>query len=84
MDDNIVVNFTDIQLIVLAFLENFNSITVERADLDGCLPNGVINFADIQLGVLAFLGNAYEATGCPIPCGQSSQTDMDLTATAQP
>lgn len=65
---NDTVNFADIQLVVQAFQENFANVTLERADLEPCLPNRVANFADVLRDVQAFQGQSYPETGCPLPC----------------
>ncbi len=69
VDCNDTMNFTDIQLIVMAFKGDFSpGITFAAMDIDPCVPNAVINFTDIQRDVLAFQGQTYAETGCPIPC----------------
>lgn len=69
VDCNQVVNFTDIQYLLLAFQGNFGpGIPFAAMDIDPCTPQGVINFTDIQRDVLAFQGQTYAQTGCPVPC----------------
>ena len=68
VNNNTVVNFADVQLMVLAFQGIFVDVTLEGIDLHPCLPNELINFADIQLAILAFQGQTYAGTGCPLPC----------------
>ncbi len=68
VDNNTVVNFADIQLIVLAFLGNFNLATLEQVDLHDCVPNALVNFTDIQRAIQAFQGSGYASTGCPAAC----------------
>ena len=70
VDCNDVVNFTDIQIMVLAFKLDWSpGVSFEAIDIWPCTPNRVINFADIQHAVLAFKeSRTYEDTGCPVPC----------------
>lgn len=69
IDCNGVVNFTDIQVLILGFQGNFTpGIPFEAMDIDPCSPQGVLNFTDIQRTILAFLGQTYAETGCPVPC----------------
>jgi hypothetical protein len=68
VDNNGVVNFADVQLIVNVFQGDLSGATVEAADLEPCLPNAVINLADAQRGIQAFQLQTYEDTGCPDPC----------------
>lgn len=68
VDHNQVVNFADIQLLIKAFQGDFSQVTLERADLEPCQPNGVVNFSDIQQGVRAFQGIPFSSLSCPITC----------------
>ena len=63
-----VLNFGDIQFMVLAFERNYNSHpTLANTDVEGedCEPNRIVNFTDIQLAVLTFERVPY---GCPMEC----------------
>ncbi|MBI4719565.1 MAG: matrixin family metalloprotease [Planctomycetes bacterium] len=68
VNNNDIVNFADIQLMVLKFQGLTSAVSLENVDLHPCEPNHVINFADIQLDVLIFQGDTYADSGCPIPC----------------
>lgn len=68
VDHNQVINFADIQLLIKAFQGDFTLVTVDRADMEPCLPNRVINFSDIQQGVRAFQGIGFSGMACPITC----------------
>ncbi|MGB0716703.1 MAG: di-heme oxidoredictase family protein, partial [Phycisphaerae bacterium] len=61
-------SLADVQLIVLAFQQQFDSVSLEAADIWPCEPNGVANFSDIQQGVLAFQGFSYTDVECTLPC----------------
>ncbi len=68
VDNNVVVNFNDIALVVRGFQGDF-SVTIRQAvDLVPCVLNDDINFADINADVRAFQGAPYTETGCPSPC----------------
>ena len=67
VNGNDLLNVTDIQLIIMAFLEDFRFVTLERADLDGCTPNGLVNVTDIQVAILAFKRRPF-AQFCPDGC----------------
>ncbi|MBU0717300.1 MAG: hypothetical protein KJ749_03550 [Planctomycetes bacterium] len=71
VDCNDVVNFYDIQLIVLGFQGIFDQVPMEALDIDPCTPNEIINFIDVQQAVMVFedpVGRTYASTGCPLPC----------------
>jgi hypothetical protein len=68
IDANGSANLGDVQLIVLAFQQQFDVVNLEAADIWPCDPNGLANFADIQQGVLAFQGMSFEDVGCTVPC----------------
>ncbi len=68
VDNNGVVNFADISLVVRGFQGDFSLAAREAVDLHPCTPNGDINFADINWDVTAFQGAAYLDTECPVPC----------------
>lgn len=59
-----VVDFTDIELTVDAFL-GFVPMPVPRLDIAPCPADGVIDFRDISATVDAFLGEPYP---CDVPC----------------
>ncbi len=65
VDNNGVVNFSDIALVVRGFQGDFSAASRETVDLDPCLPNGVIDFNDISETVRAFQG--LDIT-CADPC----------------
>ncbi len=68
INNNGLVNFTDINLTVQGFQGNFVETTLEATDLEPCVPNGNVNFADIDMTVKAFQGEGYAITSCPVPC----------------
>ncbi len=68
-DNNGLVNFVDINLVVQGFQGEFGNVSLEAVDLEPCTPNGVIDFNDINKDVRAFQGLPYSAEGCPDPCG---------------
>ena len=69
VDCNGVVNFTDIQVTILAFEGDYSpGIPFPAMDIHPCDPEQVLNFTDIQFIVLAFEGMTYEEAGCPVPC----------------
>ncbi|MFQ5463025.1 MAG: multicopper oxidase family protein, partial [Phycisphaerae bacterium] len=65
-DGNDVVNFSDVQQVVLLFL----AVTPysPAGDMKPCVPNGVINFEDIFAAVQGFQGLGYVGGACPDPC----------------
>jgi hypothetical protein len=64
-----VVNFTDIQVGILAFEGDFTpGVPFTAMDIQPCNPEQILNFTDIQFVVLAFEGMTYAETGCPEPC----------------
>ncbi len=68
VDQNDLVNFTDINLVVQGFQGDFSQASLEAVDLHPCTPNGLINFQDINADVRAFQGAPYTETNCPLPC----------------
>ncbi|MBI4716812.1 MAG: choice-of-anchor B family protein [Planctomycetes bacterium] len=75
VDGNSVVNFTDIQQILLVFLGN-PQVSLAAADLEPCDPNNVVNFSDVQRALKAFQGDSYATLGCAGPCAQQTRTDF--------
>ncbi len=67
-NNNGIVNFVDITLVVQGFQGVFTDATLQAVDLEPCEPNGVIDFNDINNDVRAFQGLGFEAEGCPDPC----------------
>lgn len=67
LDQNGLVNFTDVQLMIAAYTGSKNFET-GQADLAPCIPNRTVNATDIQTAVLAYLKFPFAATGCPAPC----------------
>lgn len=67
VDNNGLVSFLDILLVVQGVSGNFCNISEHAADLDGCAPNGVVNIADALRAVHAFQDIPYGAF-CPLPC----------------
>ena len=66
---NGVVNFTDVQITILAFEGDYSlGIPFTAMDIQPCDPERVLNFVDIQFVILAFEGMTYEQAGCPFPC----------------
>ena len=65
---NGIVNVTDIQLMVLAFLDIFSGLPFERFDIAPCTPNGIINVTDIQRVVLVQTIAQQYSFHCPVPC----------------
>jgi hypothetical protein len=68
IEANGVVNFTDIQWIVLRFegtsiLAPFEVMNIAPCDLDDA-----INFTDIQAAIMSFEGTDYWDTACTPPC----------------
>ncbi|MBI4719566.1 MAG: hypothetical protein HY763_17355 [Planctomycetes bacterium] len=68
VDNSGVVNITDVQLQIKAFQGIFLLVTLERADIEPCIPNRVVNFSDIQMGVKVFQGHQFGQLGCSLPC----------------
>lgn len=68
INENWSTNFEDILLAVQAFQKNYDSVSLEQADLAPCLPNGEVNFEDIFAAVKAFQGINFIAYGCDAPC----------------
>ncbi len=68
VNNNGIVNFTDINIVVQGFQGDFSQAPIEAVDLDPCIPNGDINFEDINRAVQAFQGQPFTASGCAIPC----------------
>ena len=66
-DHYFVVNVTDVQAALAAFLRKPNAPSVVRVDLDGDTPNGLLNVTDIQLVLLAIMDRPYPFVG-PLPC----------------
>ena len=78
VDNNSVVNFDDILLIVIAFQGEFNPDPgpqgLANLDLSDCLPSRTINFADIFRAVTAFQQRPYDEGpkgACFEPCSVS-------------
>ncbi len=68
-DNNGLVNFRDINLVVRGFQGDFSEATREAVDLVPCVTNRDVSFADISADVAAFQGQDYYSyTGCPAPC----------------
>ncbi len=67
-DNNGLVNFSDIQRIVLGFQGAFNGFTLQTVDLVPCDPDENVNFADVQSAVFAFGGQIFSDLSCPVPC----------------
>ncbi len=67
IDNNDLVNFVDINLVVQGFQGDFTNVTLERVDLHPCAPNRVINFSDINWDVRAFQGAPF-TDNCAAPC----------------
>jgi len=66
VDNNTIVSFRDINLVVRGFQGDFSEAAMESVDLEPCMPNGIINFRDINWDVRAFQG---QEIPCPAPCG---------------
>lgn len=62
-----IVNFADVQAIILVFQGQYNLATPESADVEPCEPNRVVNFADVQKTIKVFEGSEY-AEFCPPDC----------------
>ncbi len=69
VDNNGVVNFSDISLVVHGFQGDFSAASRETVDLEPCLPNGVIDFNDISETVKAFQGFSIS---CVDPCSTTA------------
>ena len=64
VDNNTVVNFTDVLLGVEAFKGNYLSITLAGADLHDCVPNLLLNMVDILWTLMVFQGRDADSF-CP-------------------
>ncbi len=67
VDNNGVVNFTDINFVVQGFQGNFTQVSLQNVDLHPSVPNQILNFSDINWDVAAFQGGAYLDHGIA-PC----------------
>lgn len=68
IDGNQHVNGIDIQLMVKAFQHDYSQVSLEKADVHPCLPDGVVNGNDIQRGIQAFQRMPFEVMNCAQPC----------------
>lgn len=64
-NDNSIVNFEDLLLLVQGFQQNWDLVTLESTDIEPCTTNGITNLADINLAAAAFRGEDYP---CSLPC----------------
>lgn len=67
IDQNGLVNFTDIQFVIAAYT-GWIVLEPGQADLAPCAPNRTVNTTDIQTAVLAYLQFPFASTQCTAPC----------------
>jgi hypothetical protein len=65
---NHVVNFADVQWIVLWFEGTSSPASFEATNIAPCEIDDAVNFTDIQAAILSFEGSEYRGTVCTPPC----------------